>query len=247
MKVAHTIADRYSKEGAEAVYLTGSWARGDAHQESDLDIRVIGPERDKHLFREGGFLVSSQWMPAEEQRAGFDDPAEVGSVVPGWRSAVILSDPSGTAARLKEEAENWTWERVESARNDLVGQEMAKYAEELHSLVGNLDQDLLLGAAIQRNAVAGQLAPILALHLKILYETEKELWDLVAERMGDGWEDTQKTALGVDGSSFLKSCVATFRLFNLAASEVDKVLSAEQREVVNHTRDLADQAIEKLT
>jgi hypothetical protein len=246
MEVAETVARDFATDGARAVFLTGSWARGDAHPESDLDLRVIGPERPKRLMRRDGFLISHQWLEESDHRAAFDDPGEVGAVVPGWRSAVILHDPEGIAARLKQEAESWSWDRVRSKKPEHVASQMTKYAEEVHSLLGNLDQDLRLGAAVERAEIAANLAPILAVHLEIAYETEKELWDLVAEKMGPAWKEAQERALGIGDQDFLTGCSAAFELFRRAAAEVDGVLEGDRRDVVRHAAELAEGAVARL-
>lgn len=246
LDVAHTIASDMISEGAQAVYLTGSWARGDAHPESDLDIRAVGPERDKHLFRKDGFLVSSEWQTKEQQLETFEDPEKVGSVVPGWRSAVLLQDPDGVAADIKQAAEVWTWDRVKDSIDAAISNQLAHYSEEVHSLYTNLEMDLSLGAAIQRGMVAKQMAPIVAIHERILYETEKELWDLVADKMGPEWEKVQEGALGLEGD-FTSGCKATFELFQMTVDHTGKTGDPSKDEVIAHAYELASKGISKLS
>ena len=236
---AHDLAKQLIDEGAEAVILTGSWARGDAHPESDLDLRVVGESKPKRLQRHQGFLVSTAWQPEDKHRELFEEPEEVGSIVPGWRSAILLEDPNGVAAKLQREAEEWTWDRVDTSSADkYVATEITKLAEEVHSLFSNLDQDISTGAAMQRSTVALETAPVMAVHHRLLYESEKKLWDLVGERQGEGWDKAQETALGEGGEDFLATCDAAFALFTMAAKETRDLLNDDQREVVEHAMTL---------
>ena len=246
LDTANEIAEELSRDGAEAIILTGSWARSDAHPQSDLDIRVIGDGDSKKLIRREPFLASIAWMTQEEHEEGFKDPAEVGSVVPGWRSAEILYDPESKAAKLKERAEAWDWAEIEDDIVSWVGNQIAKQAEEVHTLFTNHDLGLRSAAAAQCAMVALELAPILAVHHRILYETEKELWDLVCKEMPDEWKAAQETALGEHGGSLAVTSAAAFRLFLIASDTVADVLDADQAAVVKHSRSLAEEGIAKL-
>ena len=224
--------------GAEAVYMTGSWARGDAHPESDIDLRVVGEGDSPHLKRSGSFLISTSWQTEDEQGEGFEDPGEVGSVVPGWRSAVILHDPEGTAARLKKRAEEWHWGLIEDECNRWVAAQVTDYAEEIHTLVKGLDEKNDFAAAAERSQIAMNLVQFLSVHRRLLYESENDLWDDVADEMGEHWADLQRTALVAD-SDLRTSSRAAMDMFLLAAHDVRDLLDDTQREVVAHACELA--------
>lgn len=52
----------------------------------------------------GGLPVSVTSRPSEAYRMELADPGSVCAAVPGWREAVALHDPAGTAAALIEDA-----------------------------------------------------------------------------------------------------------------------------------------------
>jgi hypothetical protein len=49
---------------------------------------------------------------------------EVGQTVPGWRSAKVLSDPTGVMAQLKIETEEWRWEDLGDAPDCWVAEQL---------------------------------------------------------------------------------------------------------------------------
>ena len=105
LSAAREVAAGLAEDGARAVVLVGSHARGDAGPESDVDVLAVGPRRFRYgLELRGGLLVSASSRPLRSYRAEFGDPGSVCAAVPGWREAVLLHDPQGIAASLVEEA-----------------------------------------------------------------------------------------------------------------------------------------------
>ncbi len=225
--------------GAAAVFLTGSHARGEAHPESDLDLRVIGEGSSPPLKRNQEFLISTSWTTAEEQAKTFEDPSEAGEVVPGWRSALILHDPDEIAARFKQRAESWIWDSIAKESDEWVAEQVTDYAEEVHTLVSNLEQDEREAAAAITSQLALHTAKFLSVHHRLLYESENDLWTMVAEVMGHEYAHDQDLALGVEAASLEEASDAALRLFGMAAAETAPLLDDTQRGVVEHACRLA--------
>lgn len=63
--IVKPIADKYN---VEAIYLFGSYARGDANENSDLDFLVFGGKK---------FKLTNIFALAEELRSAFQRPVDV--------------------------------------------------------------------------------------------------------------------------------------------------------------------------
>ncbi len=225
---------------ADAVVLVGSHARGEAGPESDVDLLAVGPRKFSYrLQRRGGMLVSTSSRPLGPYREALGEPGSVCAAVPGWREAVPLHDPEGIAASLIEEARGWSWGPLERRCDAWVAEGITSLAEEAHKLVAALGREDRQTAAIQRSILAVRLAPILALHHRILYGSENALWDVVGAAMGEEWSQAQSAALGLGDELFEETCRGALRLYGLAAEEVHHLSDGRQERVVRHARRLA--------
>lgn len=241
--VARRVAEELTTSGAEAVVLVGSHARGEAGADSDLDLLAVGDESYlPRLEVREGVLVSVSVQPFAVHRKSFGQPELVCTAVPGWRYALALYNPEGLAADLIRQARGWTWEPLERECDAWVAEEVTARAEEVHKLVAAREKGNRSAAAVQRSLLAIHLAPVLAVHHRILYGSDNHLWDLVAEAMGERWSRAQATALGINDESFGEGCVATLELYRLAADKVAHLLDGRQRAVVERALALVAQS-----
>jgi predicted nucleotidyltransferase len=245
LKVAKSFSRRLIDQGAQAIVLSGSWVRGDACKESDVDIHVVGKGASYILERYRGYLLSVSWATRKEHLKGFKDPSKVCGVIPAWRNALIIYDPKGIAKALKREAERWKWDSLAKKADKWVAEELTGYAEEVHRLVGNLQLGRRSVASVVRSLLAIRMAPIMAVHHRIFYNTENQLWDLVSASMGTEWNRAQRVSLGEGGESFEDTCKAALRLFMLTAYEVRHLLDPRQRAVVFHSCQIIGQLLRR--
>lgn len=227
--------------GAVAVLLVGSHVRGDAHPDADVDLIVIGDGPGYRLRRVGGQLLSESWRTAEALQRELLSPPTCAGAVPAMRTARLLHDPDGVAAALQQAALAWTWASIgDGALNAWVANEITGYAEEVHKLVGATRGGDTRKQTIQRSIIALRLAIPLAIHLRLLHDTEHHLWSLVDAQLGPRWAHAQAIALGEIPTGTGLQAAAAGELFALACATIEALLDADQRAVTSHAIALLD-------
>ncbi len=91
--------------------------------------------------------------------------------------------------------------------------------------------------AVQRSVLVLRLPLVMAVHHRLMYDTENRLWHLVAEAMDTKWATAQAAAFGLEPSDDADS--AALELFALAADEVVGLLTPAQAEVMELARRVA--------
>ncbi len=229
--LARRVARDLIAERAEAVVLVGSHARDDATDLSDIDLYVIGSGPAYSLRIVLGRLMAISWRTEEDERRALRHPASAGAVVPAWRAAHVLHDPHGVAEGLKREAAAFDWLAISAACDEWVAEATIGYAEEVLKLVAARRRNDRLLAAVQRLVLGLRLPLVMAVHHRLLYETENRLWHLVAGAMGPEWAAAQAAALGLAPTDEADS--AALQLFTLAVREARSLLTPSQAAVVD--------------
>ena len=157
-----------------------------------------------------------------------------------WRGALMLHDPNGIAASLQHAAHSWEWDRIHTQCERAVASELVELAEEVHRLVGLRLAGRVRAAAPIRWALARSLVRAMAIHNRLLYDSENAMWDLVNSVMGHDWERDFDIAIGVQRGA---ADLAALSLYRQAVARADRVLTGQQRTVTDAALRMADRAI----
>jgi hypothetical protein len=209
---------------------------------SDVDLIAVGSGPADRLLVCDGWQVSVSWRTVEEVRASFLRPADAGGAVPAWRGAWLLLDRGGVAGRLQAEAHAWEWSLIDEAADVWVAAQVTGYAEEVHRLVGQATDGSPRTAAVMRCLLAVHLGAVLAVHHRLLYDSENRLWDLVAQNEGYEWATAQDRALAVVPATTAQATGAALDLYATAAHRTAHLLDADQAVVVARALGVAGRA-----
>ncbi len=237
--VALTLARRYAARGARAVVLAGSWSRRDARQHSDIDLWVIGSRVSTKALWHSPFVVNVCLTTADHEKVLMSSPRRAGACVPGWKGALVLHDPHGVAARLKRRAHRFRYADISKGCDRWVRESIGGWAEEVVKINRALAEGRPETAAVQRNALAGALGHVMAVHRRVFWDSENGFWERIGRDVGGAWQTAQRRALGTRGESLVESCRASVELYRLTTRAVWRVLDSASREIASHACEVA--------
>jgi hypothetical protein len=102
-----------------------------------------------------------------------------------------------------------------------------------------LESGRTLRAAARRDVLVLRLAPVLAVHHRLLDGSEDAFRHRLGVRIGPEWMEAQAVAFAIGGESLEASCGAALRLYRIAAESVGALLGERQRGVVDHALAIA--------
>ncbi|ANE42855.1 nucleotidyltransferase domain-containing protein [Deinococcus puniceus] len=177
-----------AEEGVLAVVLTGSFARGDADEWSDLDVQVLvadGAPIGGHTSYHGGLLLSVDRSELGHRERALTDPDTALWNLTALRTGLPLYDPAGVFAVLQAKAQALEWATLAPEAHRQAASRIAGTAEELHKIMGGLnagDGEKVAYAALGLMLGLGQAA---LLSTGTLIPTENR-WLTLAR---DAWPD----------------------------------------------------------
>jgi hypothetical protein len=225
------------------VLLTGSHARGDATEFSDVDlVRFVPalPERDEARYtlawREGR-LISLSFATVAGKRDELARPETAIWAVPGLRQARLLLDRDGALAALLDEARAFRWEPLQGAADAYASYELLGLAEEAHkALAGLAGGDETLALYGTYGLVFG-LARTVAVQRGVLIRTENVYFRQVQEAVGvtSAWAVAFRRAAGFEAAAPRERAAAGLRLYQETAALCAPIVRAEHWPVIEAT------------
>jgi hypothetical protein len=250
-----SLINKLKTPNVTGITMAGSFSRGQGGPYSDVDLQIYVKEKPRELIGSlalrlwKGFLVSFHYDDLEEQRTQLARPWDAIWAVPGLRQAVILYDPTGALADLKQAAVQFKWSPLQPLADHYASSEIAAYAEEVYKTLSGLsleNESKVLYAGM--GLVLGMAATV-AVQRGILIETENRYFDLIQEAIGRSSEWTRLFRLALGADTVPESIhpyrirgIAALGLYRQTAELMDSILLEEHREVIIHALDLIKNA-----
>jgi hypothetical protein len=139
--LAEILPELQQEEGVQAIFLTGSVARGEADEFSDLDISVL-VEADRFVGNtvvyRGGVLLSVDRSTAARRARALTEPETALWNLVSLQTGVPLYDPDGIFADLQARARAVRWNALAAQADARAAELLADSVEELHKVMGGL-------------------------------------------------------------------------------------------------------------
>ena len=204
----------------------------------DLDIFASQTPQEKPgrytLYHRSGHLVSIKKIGLEAQRTELPQPQTAIWAVPGIREMRILHDPHGKLTELKAEAEAFDWAGLEQAANAFVSYSFHGYTEEVYKLLGGLEVGDRSKVTYATLGLGLGLAETMAVHKRLLIESENRYFDLLYAAMGQEspWSRAHRLAVGWEAGASQRRGVAALQLYWESFLELQSVIVGEHLEVI---------------
>ncbi|MHA7685481.1 nucleotidyltransferase domain-containing protein [Cupriavidus sp. PET2-C1] len=217
--LVQAIGIRKYGEATVGVLLTGSFARGNATPQSDVDLIVSSADIQssrQRIFRHRGRLVVLKIQSRETLAAVLLDPRSACQYLTGLSNSVPLIDQDGFLRDLLNKARNfeWTAEMIFSAQR-AAASELIGWLEEVHKGVAGLesgDSGRMLQAV---HGCSWGMLRVAQLHLRVLEGSDNTVVDDVTTAVGWGprWSTLLRTAIGLTEACLSVRVKAGLELF----------------------------------
>lgn len=233
---------RLASDDVSAIVLAGSFARGDQHHLSDVDLMLFvgtkDAERFEHHIIEGRLHVVSRIAP-ESADEWFSSPKLASEVIQGLRTAKILFERDETFSRIQTRARNFSWDAdMQRKANRWASSQLAGQVEEVQKGLAGLETGHTGRLLNARFGLSWRLSQIVQVQRGVLLSGDNAFFDEVEAAVTDKvWIDQRRRAFCAQSgaaSSLTEQVTAGLQLFVSTARLVHDILQPGDKAVVEH-------------
>ncbi|MEW6404328.1 MAG: nucleotidyltransferase domain-containing protein [Chloroflexota bacterium] len=243
-----SLVARLNQPGVIGIGLTGSYARGENKQHSDVDLDIFVEELppDKYALRYlEGKLVSLKYVLLADEFASLQKPEKAIWAVPGLRQMRILLDKKGQLANLKQAALGFDWNDLQSAANEHAVENLMGCAEEAHKLMSGLEQGHESKVLYASWGMFKGLSFAVLVQAGLMIESENLVFDLIQNHIGRDhpWTRAFRLSFGMDLGdvnvpAYQTRGKAALELYRETALLFKGIITDKHREVIENTLEL---------
>ena len=245
-----SLITRLTKPGVFGLALVGSYARGENTPQSDVDLDIfvetLSEESSYILAHIDGRLVSLKHLTIAQEMESLTKPEKAIWAVPGLRQMIILTDETGQIAKLKQAAQNFNWQNLQSAANEYAVEELMGCAEEAHKIFSGLksnDESKVLYAVW---GLFKGISNAVAVQRGMMMDSENRYFDVIQKNIGidHAWTKSFRLAIGADIITNIPAYItrgeAALALYKHTAQLFQNIIPENHRNVIENTLQLLD-------
>lgn len=247
---------RLDPPGDEGVAVTGSHARGQGSELSDLDLDIFVtklPDETYTLRLLNGKLISIKYLLLADEYASLVQPEKAVWAVPGLRQMQIIRDEHGDLAKLKQAALDFNWPDLQQAANEYAVGNLMKCAEEAHKIISGLKQNHESKVLYASWGMFKELSFSVLVQAGLLIDSENRAFDIIQNHLGMEhlWTSAFRLSFGMDTGdenipAYQTRGHAALDLYIQTAELFKDIIDDAHREVIDHTLKLIAETQGKL-
>lgn len=239
--------------GDVGVAITGSYARGEDQEHSDVDLDIFVSELPAETYTLrlfNGKLVSLKYLLLKDEYESLTKPERAVWAVPGLRQMQILQDDKGEIAQLKQAALDFKWTDLQNAADEYAAEKLMGCAEEAHKIISGLAKDHESKVLYASWGMFKELSFAVLVQAGLMIDSENRAFDIIQNHLGHDhpWTRVFRLSFGMDHGdpnipAYQTRGKAALELYVQTAILFREIIPDHHREVIDHTLQLIKENI----
>jgi hypothetical protein len=235
------------------IVVTGSHARGEDQEHSDVDLDIFVSELPPETYTLrlfNGKLISLKYLLLKDEYESLTKPERAVWAVPGLRQMQILQDEKGEILKLKQAAFDFNWIDLQTAANEYAAEKMMGCAEEAHKIISGLEKNHESKVLYASWGMFKELSFSVLVQAGLMIDSENRAFDIIQNHLGHDhpWTRVFRLSFGMDcGDPNLPAYQirgkAALELYLQTAILFEEIIPDHHREVIDHTLQLIKENI----
>jgi hypothetical protein len=231
--------------GDVGIAITGSYARGESDEHSDLDLDIFVnqlPAETYSLRLFNGRLISRKYILVADEYASLTKPDKAVWAVPGLRQMQIVQDQHGQLVQLKQAALDFKWNTLQKAADEYAVEKLMGCAEEAHKILGGLAKNHESKVLYASWGMFKEMSFAVLVQAGLLIDSENRAFDIIQNHLGHdhSWTRAFRLSFGMDHGdltipAYQTRGKAALELYAQTAILFEKIIQDHHREVIDHT------------
>lgn len=241
----HSMIARLDPPGDVGIAITGSYARRENQEHSDVDLDIFVNELPLETYTLrllNGKLISLKYLLLKDEYESLTKPERAVWAVPGLRQMQILQDEKGEIAKLKQAAFDFNWADLQNTADEYAAEKLMGCAEEAHKIISGLTNNHESKVLYASWGMFKELSFSAVVQAGLMIDSENRAFDIIQNHLGHDhpWTRAFRLSFGMDCGdpnipAYQTRGKAALELYVQTAILFKNIIPDRYREVIDHT------------